>query len=78
MSTQTAQSIDFTHTYPQQGFRLLELSPELLELLSSDNPPTYVLIYVISIPDVPSLTQSQVINQDIIYKLGRLLINVIT
>ncbi|OXV05254.1 hypothetical protein Egran_06978 [Elaphomyces granulatus] len=43
MSTQTAQSIDFTHTYPQQGFRLLELSPELLELLSSNNPPALYL-----------------------------------
>ncbi|KAL1969683.1 hypothetical protein VTN77DRAFT_8236 [Rasamsonia byssochlamydoides] len=43
MSTQTAQSIRFTHTFPQQGFRLLELPPELVELLSSDDPPTLLL-----------------------------------
>jgi sister chromatid cohesion protein DCC1 len=45
MSTQTSTfpAIPFTHTHPQQSFRLLELPPELLELLSSDNPPTYVV-----------------------------------
>ncbi|KKA25664.1 hypothetical protein T310_0304 [Rasamsonia emersonii CBS 393.64] len=43
MSTQAARSIRFTHTFPQQGFRLLELPPELLELLSSDDPPTLLL-----------------------------------
>src|SRR5271156_3399898 len=45
MSTQTSTfpAIPFTHTHPQQSFRLLELPPELLELLSSDNPPTYVI-----------------------------------
>ncbi|PWY72218.1 sister chromatid cohesion protein Dcc1 [Aspergillus sclerotioniger CBS 115572] len=41
MSTQSAQSILFTHTAPQQAFRLLELPADLAELLSSDNPPTY-------------------------------------
>ncbi|PYI06768.1 hypothetical protein BO78DRAFT_314834 [Aspergillus sclerotiicarbonarius CBS 121057] len=40
MSTQSAQSILFTHTAPQQAFRLLELPADLAELLSSDNPPT--------------------------------------
>ncbi|OJJ66874.1 hypothetical protein ASPBRDRAFT_59310 [Aspergillus brasiliensis CBS 101740] len=40
MSTQSAQSILFTHTAPQQAFRLLELPPDLAELLASDNPPT--------------------------------------
>jgi sister chromatid cohesion protein DCC1 len=45
MSTQTSTfpAIPFTHTHPQQSFRLLELPPELLELLSSDNPSTYVV-----------------------------------
>jgi hypothetical protein len=45
MSTQTSTfpAIPFTHTHPQQSFRLLELPPELLELLSSDSPPTYVI-----------------------------------
>ena len=33
-------SFDFSHS--QQSFRLMELPPPLLELLSSDNPPTYV------------------------------------
>lgn len=40
MSTQAAQSILFTHTSPQQGFKLLELPPELVEALSSKEPPT--------------------------------------
>ncbi|KAL4760626.1 putative sister chromatid cohesion protein Dcc1 [Aspergillus foveolatus] len=43
MSTQSTPSILFTHQTPQQGFRLLELPPELAELLSSDNPPTLEL-----------------------------------
>ncbi|KAL4768275.1 hypothetical protein BDW60DRAFT_219883 [Aspergillus nidulans var. acristatus] len=43
MSTQSTPSILFTHQTPQQGFRLLELPPELAELLSSDDPPTLEL-----------------------------------
>ncbi|PLB51108.1 sister chromatid cohesion protein Dcc1 [Aspergillus steynii IBT 23096] len=43
MSTQAARSILFTHTSPQQGFRLLELPPDLAEQLSSKNPPTLEL-----------------------------------
>ncbi|RAH49803.1 putative sister chromatid cohesion protein Dcc1 [Aspergillus brunneoviolaceus CBS 621.78] len=43
MSTQSAQSILFTHTAPQQGFRLLELPPEVADLLASENPPTLYL-----------------------------------
>ncbi|KAL4919562.1 hypothetical protein BDW62DRAFT_41504 [Aspergillus aurantiobrunneus] len=43
MSTQSTPSILFTHRSPQQGFRLLELPPELADLLSSDNPPTLEL-----------------------------------
>ncbi|GFF70367.1 hypothetical protein IFM61392_09627 [Aspergillus lentulus] len=43
MSTQAARSILFTHTSPQQGFRLLELPSELAELLSSNEAPTLEL-----------------------------------
>ncbi|KAL4867156.1 hypothetical protein BDV12DRAFT_123867 [Aspergillus spectabilis] len=43
MSTQSTPSILFTHRTAQQGFRLLELPPELADLLSSDNPPTLQL-----------------------------------
>ncbi|KAF7715280.1 Uncharacterized protein PECH_000445 [Penicillium ucsense] len=39
MATQASQSILFTNTQPQQGFRLLELTPELEELLSSKDAP---------------------------------------
>lgn len=34
--------VRLTQTQPQQQFRLLELPPELLELLESENPPEYV------------------------------------
>lgn len=37
MATQDTHSILFTNTYPQQGFRLLEIPPELDELFSSNN-----------------------------------------
>ncbi|KAJ5159743.1 uncharacterized protein N7482_006747 [Penicillium canariense] len=43
MATQDSQSILFTNTQPQQGFRLLELTPELEELLSSKDAPTLEL-----------------------------------
>ncbi|RDW78635.1 putative sister chromatid cohesion protein Dcc1 [Aspergillus mulundensis] len=43
MSTQSTPSILFTNRSRQQGFRLLELPPELAELLSSENPPTLEL-----------------------------------
>ncbi|CAG8903705.1 unnamed protein product [Penicillium egyptiacum] len=39
MSTQGSRSILFTHTRPQEGFRLLELTPELEELLTSKDAP---------------------------------------
>ncbi|KXG47803.1 Sister chromatid cohesion protein DCC1 [Penicillium griseofulvum] len=39
MSTQDARGILFTHTRPQEGFRLLELTPELEELLTSKDAP---------------------------------------
>ncbi|PGH02348.1 hypothetical protein AJ80_08870 [Polytolypa hystricis UAMH7299] len=43
MSNPDPRSIGFTHTQPQQNFKLLELPPELVELLSSDHPPTLYL-----------------------------------
>ncbi|KAI9373655.1 hypothetical protein BJX61DRAFT_370827 [Aspergillus egyptiacus] len=43
MSTQSTPSILFTHKFPQQAFRLLELPPDLADLLSSENPPTLEL-----------------------------------
>ena len=39
MATQDSRGILFTHTYPQQGFRLLELPPELEEILTSNDAP---------------------------------------
>ncbi|KAK2742917.1 hypothetical protein FQN57_005047 [Myotisia sp. PD_48] len=47
-------SLPFTHTQPQQLFRLLELPPELLELLESDNPPTLSLKSPPNATDNPS------------------------
>ena len=43
MSTQAARSIRLTHSSQQRAFRLLELTPEIVELLSSDNAPVYEL-----------------------------------
>ncbi|KAB8233812.1 putative sister chromatid cohesion protein Dcc1 [Aspergillus alliaceus] len=43
MSTQAASSILFTHTTPQQGFKLLELPSELADLLTSKEAPTLEL-----------------------------------
>ncbi|CAG8052757.1 unnamed protein product [Penicillium nalgiovense] len=43
MSTQDSHSILFTHTRPQEGFRLLELTPELEELLTSKDAPVLEL-----------------------------------
>ncbi|CAG8926968.1 unnamed protein product [Penicillium salamii] len=43
MSTQDSRSILFTNTLPQQGFRLLELTPELENLLTSKDAPTLEL-----------------------------------
>jgi hypothetical protein len=40
MSTQDAPGIAFSASHQKQAFRLLELPPELLQLLESDNPPT--------------------------------------
>ncbi|KKK21261.1 hypothetical protein ARAM_001260 [Aspergillus rambellii] len=39
MSTQSASSIPFTYRFPQQAFKLLELPPELADLLSSQDAP---------------------------------------
>ncbi|CAL5873347.1 uncharacterized protein PFLUO_LOCUS7618 [Penicillium psychrofluorescens] len=43
MSTQDSKTVLFTHTHPQQGFRLLELPPDLDELLSSKDAPVLEL-----------------------------------
>ncbi|KAL4801137.1 sister chromatid cohesion protein Dcc1 [Aspergillus venezuelensis] len=43
MSTQSTPSILFTHRSPQQGFRLLELPPDLAKLLATENPPVLEL-----------------------------------
>ncbi|KAJ5740322.1 hypothetical protein N7493_000194 [Penicillium malachiteum] len=43
MATQDTRAILLTHTYPQQGFRLLELTPELDALLSSADAPVLEL-----------------------------------
>lgn len=42
MSTQNANGSDFSIAVDQQPFRLLELPPELLELLTTPNPPKFV------------------------------------
>ena len=45
MGTQhDGQELDFEFVHPQQLFRLLELPPDLLTLVTSDDPPTYATI----------------------------------
>ncbi|KAF8861701.1 hypothetical protein BDZ45DRAFT_740162 [Acephala macrosclerotiorum] len=44
MATQYANDIPFSASHDQQAFKLLELPPELLALLESDNPPTTLTI----------------------------------
>lgn len=39
MSTQDAAEIPFSAAHQQRAFKLLELPPELLELLEAENPP---------------------------------------
>ncbi|KAL2819097.1 hypothetical protein BJX63DRAFT_27596 [Aspergillus granulosus] len=56
MSTQSTPSILFTHRSPQRGFRLLELPPDLAELLASDNPPTLELKSPTQLPTPASTT----------------------
>ena len=41
MATQYPTDIPFSASQEQQALKLLELPPELLALLESDNPPTY-------------------------------------
>lgn len=41
MSTQAAKSTLLTHRSPQEGLKLLELPPELADVLSSDEAPRY-------------------------------------
>ncbi len=42
MATQYATDIPLSSSHQQQAFKLLELPPELLSLLESDNPPMCV------------------------------------
>ncbi|CRG83749.1 hypothetical protein PISL3812_01105 [Talaromyces islandicus] len=51
MSTQAARSIRLTHGSQQRAFRLLELTPEIVELLSADNAP---VLHLKSPPSDPS------------------------
>ena len=43
MSTQDSTGIPFSHAPNGTGYKLVELPPELLELLESLDPPTWVL-----------------------------------
>ncbi|CAJ2502046.1 Uu.00g048990.m01.CDS01 [Anthostomella pinea] len=43
MSTQRDTGIPFTHAPDGVGYKLMELPPELLEALESDNPPVLTL-----------------------------------
>jgi sister chromatid cohesion protein DCC1 len=40
MSTQDSTGIPISAIHQQQAFKLLELPPELLQVLESDHPPT--------------------------------------
>jgi hypothetical protein len=42
MATQDTQGIPFSSAQVQQSFKLLELPPDLIAMLESDSPPTYV------------------------------------
>jgi sister chromatid cohesion protein DCC1 len=44
MATQYTTDIPFSSSHHQQAFKLLELPPELLALLESDNPPMCVVL----------------------------------
>ncbi|KAL2267283.1 hypothetical protein VTJ83DRAFT_4560 [Remersonia thermophila] len=43
MSSQDNQGIPLVHAHDGRGYKLLELPPELLELLESQDPPTLTL-----------------------------------
>ena len=55
MSTQDASGIPFSASHQQHAFKLLELPPELLQLLESHNPPTYCipLLRLLEAPNMP-------------------------
>jgi len=40
MATQADAGIPLTHSHDGRGYKLIELPPELLELLESENAPT--------------------------------------
>jgi len=45
MASQYDVDIPFSASQEQQGFKLIELPPDLLALLESDSPPAWVLSY---------------------------------
>jgi sister chromatid cohesion protein DCC1 len=47
MSTQYDVDIPFSANHNQQAFKLLELPPELLALLESDNAPSYAVLSIV-------------------------------
>jgi len=58
MTTQDAADIPLSSGHKQQAFKLLELPPELLALLESDNPPT---LYIKSAPSSSATTPAYAI-----------------
>lgn len=44
MSEQDEQRIPLVYNLAQQGLRLLELPPELLDALTSPDPPRYLIL----------------------------------
>mgnify|MGYP006976770383 FL=1 len=40
MATQADAGITLTYAHDGRGYKLIELPPEVLELLESENPPT--------------------------------------
>ena len=50
MSSQDTTGIAFDICHDQQVFRLLELPPALVEMITSSNPPRYIYIsYTLSV-----------------------------
>lgn len=45
MASQHDAGIAFSYNHEQQNYRLLELPSTLLELITSPDPPMYVLLY---------------------------------
>ncbi|EKD12382.1 sister chromatid cohesion protein Dcc1 [Drepanopeziza brunnea f. sp. 'multigermtubi' MB_m1] len=56
MATQYTTDIPISSSHTQQAFKLLELPPELLSLLESENPPTLTITSSTSAPSYAILT----------------------